>query len=242
MRKLTDVRLVFTVSPELDIAGFYDISHEIGVEHPLYTQLIMALERISVSIPKTGLYEIKKEELEKQTKEFYSVHAHDVEKHCEQMHKHWNQYKNQFLHTCEELFSSETFMEVTEFTAYPTLWKVYIQQIEQCAISFPLATDMHDKDEAIYIVIHELLHAFFYQYVETVSNLQSRNDLWDIAEIFNSIVLNQARFKIFYPSHTVTAYPAHSDIIKMITRSDINDNDNAKLVIERIINYLNPRN
>lgn len=241
MRKLTDVQLTFTVSPDLDIAGFQELSSEIAESHPLYTQFMESLSRINVSIPNTGLQGISKKELQKQVGEFYFVHAKDIEAHCEQTRGYWNQYGNQFLGTCDEMFSRRAFAEVVEFTVYPSLWRVYIQQMKHSAISFPLAGDVHDPDEALYVVLHELLHAFFYQYVSTIPNLRNREDLWDIAEIFNSIVMNQDRFKKFYPSHTIASYPMHDKIIKEITASGIGDNDSAELTITQISNHLKLR-
>lgn len=241
MRRIIDAELAFVVSPDLDIMGFYEISHEIVADHPLYAQLVGALTRINISIPSTGLGNLKKEELQKQVNEFYVEHLLEIKEHCEQTYEQWNKCENSFLHTCDELFSNKAFIEVAEFTAYPTLWKVYIQQMKQHAISFPLVADMHDKDEAIYIVMHELLHTFFYQYAETVPSLRSRDDLWDIAEIFNSIVLNQMRFRIFYPSHTITIYPTHSNILKEITASGVSENDCVELIITQISNHLKPQ-
>lgn len=241
MCRPTEMKLAFAVSSDLDIMGFYEISSEIVENHPLYTQLVGALTRINISIQSTGLENVKNEELQKQVTEFYVEHMIEIKKHCEQTHEQWDKCKNSFLDTCDELFSNKAFIEVAEFTAYPTLWRVYIQQMKQHAISFPLAVDMHDKDEAIYIIMHELLHTFFYQYAETVPSLRSRDDLWDIAEIFNSIVLNQMRFRIFYPSHTITIYPTHSNILKKITASGVSENDCADFIITRISNLLKPK-
>jgi len=185
MRKLIDVQLTFIISPDLDIAGFQELSSEINESHPLYTQLTEALARVNISIPDVGLHGVQKEELQKQVGGFYVAHAQGIEKHCRQINGYWDQHGNDFLRTCDELFSRNAFMEVTEFIAYPTLWRVYIQQMKHSAISFPLSEDVHGSDEALYVVMHELLHAFFYQYVNTMPNLRNRVDLWDIAEIFN---------------------------------------------------------
>lgn len=232
----TDTKLTFTMSPDLDIMGFREISSEITVGHPLYTQFVEALVRINIPISNTGLNKMQKEELQKNVKEFYSSHAQEIEKHCEQTRKHWSNCKDQFLRACDELFSHKSFMEVTEFIAYPTLWKVYIQQIKQHSISFPLAVDAHDHDEAIYVVLHELLHAFFYQYAEVMPSLKNKDNLWDIAELFNSIVLNQPKFKKFYPAHMVTIYPVHEKVIEEIVASG--NNDDADFIIAQIIKYL----
>lgn len=230
-----DVNLTFTVSPDLDIMGFYKISSEVNEGHPLYPQFVEALTRINISIPSTGLHKIQKEEIQRQVLKFYTTKAQNIERHCEQTHKQWVQCKSQFLDTCNALFSHKVFIEDTEFIAYSTLWRVCIQQIEQHAFSFPFVEDTHDSHEALYVVIHELLHVFFYQYANTVSDLKNRGDLWDIAEIFNGIVLSQNNFNVFYPSHTVTTYPAHKDVIKKIIVSGINDSDNADTIIARII-------
>lgn len=235
-----DTKLTFTISSDLDIMGFRKISSEMTESHPLYAQFVEALVRINILIPHIGLNSGQKEELQKNVKKFYITHAQEIEKHCQQMRKQWSNCKDQFLRDCDELFSHKAFMKVTEFTAYPTLWKVYIQQIKQHAISFPLAMDAHDPDEAIYVVLHELLHAFFYQYAEGMSSLKNKDDLWDIAEIFNSMVLNQPKFKKFYPAHKVTIYPIHRNVIEEIIVSSINDNDDADFIVAQIIKHLKP--
>ena len=237
MNRPIDIKLTFTVSPSLDVAGFNILSQEIREGHSLYPNFVKFQERIG-TIESNLILGDSNTELQKKVQGFYSSHLNEITEHCQKTSAQWNFCKDKFLNICDKLFSNKAFVETKDITAYPSLWNVYIHQITQRALSFPLAHDSLDEDESIYVVLHELLHLFFYQYAETEPSLNKRPDLWDIAEIFNSIVLNQNRFKVFYPKHTVTTYPSHLRIINKIKDSALKENDSANIIIEKIIEHI----
>lgn len=235
-----EVELTFTVSPDLDIEGFRILSSELTGNHPLYAQLVTALARVNISMPEAGPHGIKENALKQQITVFYTTHAEEIRAHCDRTRERWGQIREKFLDACDELFSHEAFLETKEFSVYPTVWRVYIQQTECRAISFPLDADTHNPDEALYVILHELLHVFFYQYISAMPSLRDRTDLWDTAEIFNNVILSQPRFKEFYPSHTPEAYPMYVDAVKNVMRSTVDDD--ARSVITYIKDYLDSQN
>lgn len=74
-----------------------------------------------------------------------------------------------------------------------------------------------------YVTMHELLHFIFYDYAinkfpKIFSKLNTENDnFWDLAEIFNSIILSSPGFKKIHKQKNVSFYPKHKKHITKIT-------------------------
>lgn len=213
--------------------GFYIVRTYIKKGHPLYAQFINSFNRIIPNISGVSLNNINKNELKERISLFYASHIKEIESHCAQTLEQWNLNRDSFLQECENLFLNKRFINSAVWTIYPTVWQVYIQNIKRKAVSFPLRADTHDQHEALYVLLHELLHVYFYQYMETFMPIKKGKNIFDIAEIFNSVVMQQPRFKKFYPFFNITTYPIYANTIRAIT-SKITNSDSADHIIQYI--------
>ncbi|OYV28002.1 MAG: hypothetical protein B7W98_00490, partial [Parcubacteria group bacterium 20-58-5] len=203
------VQLSYGVFLDLDTLGFITLRDEISVAHPLFPVFSEAFERIGLpGIPST----LSNEELQTHAASFYESIYAEESNHCALLQQRWNQVGGIFLRYANELFNYP-YGGPMRFLAYPSIWRVYIQQPEQHAISFPLERDVRDQDEAFYVVLHELLHVFFFDFVGATGLLKDRSDVWDVSEIFNVLILQQAQFADLYPKHSVISYPQHTDVV-----------------------------
>ncbi len=227
------VQLVWGVSLDLDMSGFTALRDEISAEHPLFPEFSEALGRIGLSgSPRS----ISNEALQTHIASFYeAIHAEESD-HCVLLQQQWNRTGEVFLKRSNELFN-HSYNGPMRFFAYPSIWRVHIQQPDRHAISFPLERDTRDKDEALYVVVHELLHAFFFDFAEATGLLKDRNDVWDISEIFNVLVLQQARFADLYPAHSIIPYPQHEDIVSGLQEM-LPGLRNAESIIKAICRYI----
>jgi hypothetical protein len=90
----------------------------------------------------------------------------------------------------------------------------------------------------VYIACHELLHFVFYDYV--FNNLPQYKDmdpdnsqLWDVAEIFNSVILHTKEFEGIHRHKTVVCYPVHEKYLKYL-KGEWDKDKNLNTFIDKI--------
>ena len=223
----------FEVSPDLDLSGFIVLEAEISFNHPLHPIFSQALARIGLLEPSRKLTH---EELQLKIASFYSAISKEMNNGCVELQQKWNSKAETFLRYADDLFDN-SYHGPTHFVAYPSIWRVYIQQPAQHAISFPLQRDVHDSDDAFYVVLHELLHIFFFEFLGSTDLLRGRSDIWDISEVFNILVLRQPQFAELYTNHTVTAYPQHQKVVSILENL-LSGANSAKNIIESIYHHI----
>lgn len=130
------------------------------------------------------------------------------------------------------MFHHFKFTERT-FTAYPSIWPLYVQNVELSAISFPFDRGVND---AIFVICHEILHSFFYEFVESryLSKIKELDPsvLWDISEIFNVLVQERKDFLSITGIHP-EPYPQHKQLYhKVKTRLEKEDNSSIEVILD----------
>jgi len=79
-------------------------------------------------------------------------------------------------------------------------------------------------DGSIYVTVHELLHFCFYEYcLKNYSNIFKKLDtengsFWDLAEIFNVVILSQPEFVKIHKLKKIFVYPEHRKYIQFLKR------------------------
>lgn len=90
--------------------------------------------------------------------------------------------------------------------------------------------------------MHEILHFFFYDYVfknhPRLRKLDpNRGILWDLAEIFNSVILSTSEFKNLHKQKRNWSYPAHRKYLKDLKKY-WRDSKNIDIWIKKAFDYL----
>lgn len=221
-----------TLSQQLDIDGLFIIRDEILNEHLLYKQFIKSWKKVAGS--DCNISTTSNEEINLIVIKHYNENKEKIKNEILPVLDLWEKNKVNFLEMCDNLFLNKNFHKNVTWVIYPTLWDISIQNIQKKSVSFAKSGT---PEESLYVIMHEVLHVFFYEYLhyfhkDIVNNL-SRKKLWDLAEIFNLVILNTAQFKQFYNNYTPIPYPEHGKIVNKISNK-ITKEIKADLIIKMI--------
>lgn len=215
----TEAKFSIRTSSELDYLGYVTLRDEIIESHPLRSQFIQSCESVfgKETIAKEKV--LTAQEIRSAIDDFYSTHNILIQQSADATQAAWKKREVAFLSACDNLFSGKQFHENETRTLYPSVFGVYIQNINEKAVSFPYKPK--NLDEAMYVIVHEILHVFFYQYInQQHKELRQKIDssmMWHMAEIFNSVVLKSHTFRAFYPDFTATDYDTHKIVINELS-------------------------
>lgn len=91
--------------------------------------------------------------------------------------------------------------------------------------------------------MHEILHFFFYDYaVKKYPKIFKKLDknqgiFWDLAEIFNSVILFKPEFKKLHNQKRDRSYPAHRKHLKLM-RKYWRESEDIDIWIKKAFDYL----
>lgn len=142
---------------------------------------------------------------------FYKEHRHYLSKRVREADKTWREVAGRFFDETKKLFRGHPFP--------PGKYVGYLSTID-CNPRF-----LEDKTFQVfylhqrgfkYVTAHELLHFIFYDYVlkkypEVFMNMDTeRGIFWDLAELFNSIILHTPTFVEIHQTKRSVTYPKHT--------------------------------
>ncbi len=197
------------------MAGFFLLKKEVGEKHVLYKQFNE--NRDSVLMQTNPDAHTDKAYIEKVVEQKYRTDT-AIEVAQDSVSKKLHQILREFLMESSVLFLNQKICHFDRITVYPTIWGVGIQNMKENAVSYPISKN--NTDEMIYVVLHELMHTFFFCYLNTNCSVKlepdSGCDSWNMSEVFNTIVLNSPVFRKFYPKFVPVNYPEHNEILNTI--------------------------
>lgn len=139
-----------------------------------------------------------KEILEREYKQYKTI----LDINLEDIKSKWASIENQFFIECTRIFDGNPFPE-GKYIAIESIWGRYPCIIEDKKFSFPA-----NKQLMMLVVIHELLHFAFYDYLKKNPNNQlNENQLWVFSEILNTVVMNREPF-LSWAGEKSVIYPA----------------------------------
>lgn len=136
---------------------------------------------------------------------FYQDNIDDIEEAAQEMRHTWDKMKDDYLLAVADIFGSIEFLPEKNIIASPSITDC--NDIKDDRSGFHIWYGYRDKPEYIRrLFAHELLHFFYYAYTEKrFSNIR---DAWDLAEIFNAVVLNTELF-LDITQKEEEGYPQH---------------------------------
>lgn len=235
----TKATFLIETSPELDYSGYLLLRDEITESHPLRSQFVQSCDAVFGKERFAQVKSLSSQELRKSIEDFYSEHNSTIQATVSSTQKAWEERESPFLRACDELFSGKSLHEDAPWILYPSVLGVYLQNIKEKAISFPYRPQ--NTDEAIYVIIHELLHVFFYQYLDQYhKEFRQKIDastMWHMSEIFNSVVLQLETYRAFYTDFTPSDYDDHEVEVKELSErlgDTFTADDFVNLYVERM--------
>jgi hypothetical protein len=140
------------------------------------------------------------------TDRYYSEHSNDIEEAACVMRSSWDGMKKAYLEEVRSIFGSLDFLPNRLVVASPSITDC--NDIKDDHTGFHVWYGYRDMPEYIRRTFaHEILHFYYYAYVkqEGFKNLVNN---WDLAEIFNVVVLGLPKF-IEITGKADEGYPQH---------------------------------
>ncbi|MFH1030619.1 MAG: hypothetical protein V1770_05160 [bacterium] len=160
---------------------------------------------------------INKKEVESFVKDFYDKNRAEMEKNLKAYEEDWNKKEKEFYSLAQDLFGSKKWPN-GKYIAYPTIWGMYPRFLENK--TFQLPYKCKNKKSINTTIAHEMLHFIFYDYFYEKYPEYSKDEfnffLWNVSEIFNSVIQNSPTWiKVFKTKNM--DYPEHGKIIKNLS-------------------------
>jgi len=160
---------------------------------------------------------------------YYKKNMEKIKKNTELIKKTWSEIEEDFFKEVEKLF--ELNRDTREkYTAYAVMTKNFPRYIEDKIFTVGYEVSLKFN---IRIICHELLHFFFYDYIDNnFPDYLSYKEKWTFSEIFNLLILNLPEFKKFIEPCLEEGYPIHRKFISKY-ETIYNDSDNIRDFFEK---------
>lgn len=157
----------------------------------------------------------KKEQERKETindyfDKYYKEHGDELLEHVEQFRKDWVPVENKFIEQINKIFKNP------ETPAGKYIGYLSIINCNPRFLNSKTFQIFHKhRAGSNYITSHEVLHFFFYDYADrNHSNIFAKlnpddGTYWDMAELFNNVILDLPEFIAIHGQTKVEIYPTH---------------------------------
>ncbi len=123
---------------------------------------------------------------------FYDENTQTLARSLSNMQKIWDKINQAYFQEAEKIFGSLSFYKPRIIEAKLSIFQCSVIDANLSAFQIWHGS-AHDPAEVRRHVAHELIHFFYYTYLRTHGYSKLAQD-WDLAEIFNRIILNQPSF------------------------------------------------
>jgi len=149
------------------------------------------------------IYEKKKETLDKKVKEF---------------NQRWGKLEKSYFNLIKDIFKLKT-LPNHKYTGYLSIINCGPRFLEDRSFQ----VFYKKPNDSMYVTMHEILHFFFYDYVfknyPKFRKLDPNKEiLWELAEVFNSVILAESEFKKVHKQKRDWSYPAHRKYLKNLKK------------------------
>lgn len=160
-----------------------------------------------------------KEKISKYFDAHYRDRTAELEEKAEEFQKEWNGVEGEFLKLTNLIFKNHP-LPKGKYIGYLSIINCNPRFLEDKTFQ----VFYHHPRGVKYVTTHELLHFLFYDYAikkrpEIFAGLGTEEGVfWDLAEIFNSIVMAEPEFRKLHGQERVDVYPVHKECLKELTK------------------------
>lgn len=211
-------RLSFSILLEKDISTFFSFAEEASFDggrnlewavfknHPNLKKFFRDYEFIG-----------KKSDIASYVSEIYDRDREVMRDRMKQYEEKWRVAEPLYFKSVHALFDL-SFWSEGKYIASPTVWGMYPRFLEDK--TFQLPYEPENRTDILFIIAHEMLHFVFYEYF-LAKYPEYRNDesdffLWNVSEIFNTVVQNSASWPQEM-NNKEAGYPEHENIVKELS-------------------------
>jgi len=188
-------------------------------------RLALALDSLMVKSP-----ENIKSEIGKYFDKFYRLNSAELENSVKKADSDWRRAEERFFREVATIFGGHRFPK-GDYEAYISIIDCNPRFLQNKTFQ------IFYKHMAgpVYITCHELLHFIFYDYVADncpkLRGLDPDNGkLWDMAEIFNSVILATPEFVEIHGYKDLGCYPAHKRFVEEMSVEWGSDKNLARFI------------
>jgi hypothetical protein len=150
---------------------------------------------------------------------FYKKHTKYLKGQIKKTQSGWNKVEKRYFKEVTKIFRNHSFPK-GKYWGYLSILNCNPRFLNNKTFQF----FYYRPQWAIFVTAHELLHFIFYDYClkkypKIFKRLNPNCGLfWDLAEIFNTIILTRKEFEKIHQVKGVVSYPKHKKIVKKIER------------------------
>ena len=168
---------------------------------------------------------------------YYVTHGKEMDRKIDAIKNAWKKKENKYVAITEAYFSGFPFPE-GKYIAYASIVNCNPRFLDSKTFQFFYKKPI---SEGVLTIAHELLHFIFFEFVnhrmkKNISRL-SKNQLWDLSEIFNVILLRSSRYRGVIDRIRVGPYPDHRRYVPEFEHAYAHSK-NVEEFIKRGINIL----
>ncbi|MFA6446870.1 MAG: hypothetical protein WCW31_01275 [Patescibacteria group bacterium] len=158
-------------------------------------------------------FEIKSEaSVEKYILDYFEKNKVEIKTNINNYAKEWSKKDKDYFDLVTSIFSDRPWPK-GQYLAYATIWGMFPRSLEDKTFQIPAIYD--NKLYVNVIIAHEMLHFMFYDYFyqkyPDYNNKDANFLVWNVSEIFNSVVQNSEPWLRVFNLKTMT-YPEHEKI------------------------------
>lgn len=189
------------------------------IKDPDFRQGIFELHPELKQVKKAGGDKTTKEIIDDYFNRFYNENREKLEAEKENFQKDWSSVEEGYFELIEGIFSQYEPFE-GGYTGYLSIINCNPRFLEDKSFQIYYEHPMGVK----YVTSHELLHFGFYEYTaEKFPELFEGRDpnqgiWWDLAELFNDVVLDGDEFQKIHGQMDIPVYPEHEEYLEEFTK------------------------
>lgn len=173
---------------------------------------------------------------------FYKKHNNYLTKQIKKFQTDWNKVEKKYFQAMAKIFKSHSWPK-GKYIGYLSIIDCNPRFIKDKTFQ----VFYFHPEGAVSVTAHELLHFIFYDYClkkysKIFKKLNTDNGIfWDLAEIFNAVILSQSEFIKIHKIKKQSNYPAHKKHIPILKRLWNKEKDIDKWIIKSF-EYLKNKN
>lgn len=150
---------------------------------------------------------------------YYNKNRSSMLHKIDSIKKAWKERENKYITITKEFFEGFDFLG-SDYIAYASIVNCNPRFLESKTFQFFYKKSAPD---AIHTIAHEILHFIFFDFIEKKMKKEikilSEDQLWDLSEIFNTILLSSERYQEIINKKFVISYPDHKHYIPLFKKA-----------------------
>jgi hypothetical protein len=165
---------------------------------------------------------------------YYNKNGSSMLHKIDSIKKAWKKKENKYITITEEFFEDFDFSK-SDYIAYASIINCNPRFLESKTFQFFYKKSTPD---AIHTIAHEILHFIFFDFIEEKMKKEikhlSEDQIWDLSEIFNTILLSSSRYQKIINKKFIIVYPDHKHYIPLFKKAYKNSTNARDFIIAGI--------